>query len=85
MNESRTTSSEISNDLSAAESLLTHSSPTLYQVRRYLGSTTTRIIVSTHSSVMCSSPKEYLRNGDLLSEDNGFFDEAFGNEWEIVR
>ena len=24
-------------------------------------------------------------NGDLLSEDNGFFDEAFGNEWEIVR
>ena len=23
--------------------------------------------------------------GDLLSEDNGFFDEAFGNEWEIVR
>jgi len=27
----------------------------------------------------------YLRNGDRLSEDNGFFDEAFGNEWEIVR
>ena len=23
-------------------------------------------------------------NGDLLSEDNGFLDEAFGNEWEIV-
>ena len=27
----------------------------------------------------------YLRNGDRLSEDNGFFDEAFGNEWEIGR
>jgi hypothetical protein len=24
-------------------------------------------------------------NEDLLSEDNGFVDEAFGNEWEIVR
>ena len=24
-------------------------------------------------------------NGDLLSEDNGFLDETFGNEWEIVR
>ena len=24
-------------------------------------------------------------NGDLLSENNGFFDEAFGHEWEIVR
>ena len=24
-------------------------------------------------------------NGDLVSEDNGFLDEAFGNEWEIVR
>ena len=24
-------------------------------------------------------------NGDLLSEDNGFLDEAFGNEWKIVR
>ena len=24
-------------------------------------------------------------NGDLLSEDNGFLDEAFSNEWEIVR
>ena len=23
-------------------------------------------------------------NGDLLSEDNGFLDEVFGNEWEIV-
>ena len=34
---------------------------------------------------MCSWPKEYLRNGDLLSEDNGFLDEAFGNEWKIVR
>jgi hypothetical protein len=24
-------------------------------------------------------------NGDLLSEDNGFLDEAFGDEWEIGR
>ena len=24
-------------------------------------------------------------NGDLFSEDNGFLDEAFGNEREIVR
>jgi hypothetical protein len=24
-------------------------------------------------------------HGDLFSEDNGFLDEAFGNEWEIVR
>jgi hypothetical protein len=24
-------------------------------------------------------------NGDLLSEDNGFVDEVFGHEWEIVR
>lgn len=23
-------------------------------------------------------------NGDLLSEDNGFLDEVFGNKWEIV-
>ena len=34
---------------------------------------------------MCSLPTEYLCNGNLLSEDNGLFDEAFGNEWEIVR
>ncbi|HEU0047982.1 MAG TPA: hypothetical protein VFQ43_10310 [Nitrososphaera sp.] len=24
-------------------------------------------------------------NGDLLSEGNGFLDEVFGSEWEIVR
>ena len=24
-------------------------------------------------------------NGDLFSEDNGFVDEVFANEWEIVR
>jgi hypothetical protein len=24
-------------------------------------------------------------DGDLLSEDNGFLDEAFGIEWEILR
>jgi hypothetical protein len=25
------------------------------------------------------------KNGDLLSEHNGFLHEVFGNEWEIVR
>jgi hypothetical protein len=24
-------------------------------------------------------------SGGLFSEDNGFLDETFGNEWEIVR
>ena len=29
--------------------------------------------------------ESFMREKYLLSKDNGFLDEAFGNEWEIVR
>ena len=29
--------------------------------------------------------ESFMREKHLLSKDNGFLDEAFGNEWEIVR
>ena len=42
-----------------------------------------RLRFGENAGSMPVSVKE--NNGDLFSEDNGFLDETFGNEWEIVR
>ena len=42
-----------------------------------------RLRFGENADSMPVSVKE--NNGDLFSEDNGFLDETFGNEREIVR